>query len=179
MSFFRVLKMCLQKPRTTRGKTTNHADFHVRFNWFFVDSPCFLMHSGQKTTKPRDISHLFYEHILAAKNTNFTAIGDRLHGLRFFLGIPCVLFLSICLCRRVFGVTELWRSHVSGCAYICSISMELIDVSENLLFRFVVESSASSCEEAPCLLKQLRFVCFSVFSPKPRVEGSFCPCQVR
>ena len=87
------------------------------------------------------------------------------------------LFLSLSSCRRVFGVTELWRSHVSGCAYICSVYMELIDVSESLLFQFVVESSAASCEDVPHLLKQLSFVCFSVFSPKPRVKGRGSPVE--
>ena len=87
------------------------------------------------------------------------------------------LFLSPSSCRRVFGVTEVWHSHVSGCAYICSVSMVLVDVSESILFQFVVESSASSCEDAPLLLKQLIFVCFSVFSPKPRVEGCVSPAE--
>ena len=85
--------------------------------------------------------------------------------------------LSLSYRRRDFGVTELWRSHVSGCAYICSVYMELIDVSESLLFQFVVESSATSCDVVPRLLKQLSFVCFSVFSPKPRVKGRGSPVE--
>ena len=117
--------------------------------------------------------HLFLlTHSRRQEHVISTTIGDRLHGLRFCLGFPCILSLSFSSRRRVFGVTELWRSHVSGCAYICSISMVLIDVLESLLFQLVVEPSATSCEDAPRLLKQLGFVCFSVLAPKPRAEGS-------
>ena len=94
-----------------------------------------------------------------------------------FLGFPCTLSLSFSSRRRAFGVTELWRSHVSGCAYICSGSVESIDLSESLFWQFVVESSATSCEDAPRLLKQLGFVCFSVLAPKPRAEGRGSPVE--
>ena len=117
--------------------------------------------------------HLFLlTHSRRQEHVISTTIGDRLHGLRFFLGFPCILSLSFSSRRRAFGVTELWRSHVSGCAYICSDSVESIDLSESLLFQFVVESSATSCDVVPRLLKQLSFVCFSVLAPKPRAEGS-------
>ena len=84
--FILNLNICYPKPRTTWSKATNHADFHVRSNWIFVDSTCFLMHSGQKTTKPRDISHLFYKHILAAKNTSLHRNRRPLARSPFFLG---------------------------------------------------------------------------------------------
>ena len=52
--------------------------------------------------KPRNhvTFHIFFTSAFSPPETrHFTAIGDRLHGLRFFLGIPCIsvslaLFLS-------------------------------------------------------------------------------------
>ena len=46
--------------------------------------------------------------------------------------------------------------------------MVLIDAPESLFFQSVIESSATSCEYAPRLLKQLSIVYFFVFSSKPR-----------
>ena len=104
-------KIQIEKLLTTWNKTTNHADFHVRSNWIFVDSTCFLMHSGQKTTKPRDISHLFYMHILAARNTSLHRDRRPLARSPFFLGI------SLCFCfSRHLLVAEVSASQNCGAA---------------------------------------------------------------
>ena len=88
------------EPRQTKWQTTKVSTSGVVC--FCVDFPCFLMHSSQKTTQPRDILHLFYDHILVVKTTSLHRNGRPLAPVSVLLGnfLYFVTF-NLLFCRRV------------------------------------------------------------------------------
>jgi hypothetical protein len=72
------------EPREAKWHTT--LIFTSGENDFCIGSPCFLMHSGQKTTRPRDNSPLFINTFSPPRTRHFHHYRRPLARSPFFLG---------------------------------------------------------------------------------------------